>query len=77
MLPDSQRAWRDWRRVEECLVCGVERWGFTLAGLWLSNHWLEPLSVWLSAAADVVILTVHFQVVKRIDARMEASASRL
>ena len=68
----EHRAWRDWRRVEACLLFGGKTWGVALLALWLSDHWLAPLSEWLSFAADAAIITVWLQAVKRINARMEA-----
>lgn len=66
---DDEQSWRDWRRVEDCVWFGVQRWRYTIAALAVAWYALEPISDWLFTAALFGILWAHNAAVRRADAR--------
>jgi hypothetical protein len=65
------QAWTDWNRVEACLRFGVRKWGIGMFALWLSHKWLDPISDWLSLAADLAIVWLTFWFQGRLNARLD------
>lgn len=70
----DNQAWRDWQRVEDCVLFGIRRYVLLALVLLVINEYMRPVSELLASVCVCVAAWTHFRFARRDDERRAASA---